>query len=124
MEAFETLLSIAKRKAKFDETSEWSNGAETYIHEIKNEVDEVIEELHKGRICYLEDELGDVLWDYVNALIALEQEKGIRVEAVLNRACRKYEQRVSGIENGKTWQEIKEVQNSMLAQEQTSMSSS
>lgn len=120
MEAFETLLSIAQRKARFDKTSNWSNGAETYINEIKNEVDEVLEELPKGRICYLEDELGDVLWDYVNTLIALEEEKGVSVESVLKRACRKYEQRVSGIESGKQWHEIKEIQNVMLAEEQAS----
>lgn len=118
MEAFETLLNIAQRKATFDKTSSWSDGAETYINEIKNEVDEVIEELPKGRVCYLEDELGDVLWDYVNALIALEGEKGVSVESVLKRACQKYEQRVSGIEGGKQWQEIKELQNAALAKEQ------
>ncbi|WP_413283422.1 MazG nucleotide pyrophosphohydrolase domain-containing protein [Vibrio sp. MA40-2] len=118
MEAFETLLKIAQRKAEFDKTSSWSNGAQTYIDEIKNEIDEVVEELPQGRVCYLEDELGDVLWDYLNMLVALEQEKGINVASVLQRACNKYEQRVSGIEAGKQWQEIKALQNVVLAEEQ------
>jgi len=55
MKEFDKLLGIAKRKAIFDETSTWSNGAETYLAEIKNEVDEVIEEIPKSRKCYLEN---------------------------------------------------------------------
>lgn len=117
MKEFDKLLNIAKRKTKFDKTNHWSKGAETYLFEIKNEVDEVLEEIPKSRQCYLEDELGDVLWDYLNVLTALEQEIGLDAKAVLSRACHKYEQRVSGIESGETWNSIKEIQNQALAVE-------
>ena len=120
MKEFDTLLEIAKRKAKFDDSHTWSNGSETYLAEIKNEVDEVVEEIPKSRQCYLEDELGDVLWDYLNILTALEKEACIEAKAVLARACRKYEQRISGIENGKTWAEIKEKQKAALELEHQS----
>lgn len=76
MEDFERLLNIAKRKTHFDVGNDWSNGSATYLAEIKKEVDEVIEEIPKSRLCYLEDELGDVLWDYLNILTALEKEVG------------------------------------------------
>jgi len=120
MKDFDKLVAIAKRKAKFDESNTWSNGSETYLAEIKNEVDEVIEEIPKSRKCYLEDELGDVLWDYLNILVALEKEVSIDLEAVLKRACEKYEERISGIENGKKWSKIKEKQKIALENEHKS----
>ena len=58
------------------------------------------EEIPLGRKCYLEDELGDVLWDYLSALVCLKKEKGINIESIFNRAFQKYEERVSGIECG------------------------
>lgn len=120
MKEFDILLGIAKRKAKFDESNTWSNGSETYLSGIKNEVDEVIEEIPKSRKCYLEDELGDVLWDYLNILAALEKEADIDSEAVLKRACEKYEERISGIENGQKWSDIKEKQKIALENEHKS----
>ncbi|GAA4842390.1 MazG nucleotide pyrophosphohydrolase domain-containing protein [Algivirga pacifica] len=118
MESFEKLLQIAKRKARFDQKSNWSNGSATYLSEIKKEVDEVIEEIPLKRRCYLEEELGDVLWDYLNILLALEQETDIRVSSVLDRACKKYDERISGIESGQSWDEVKQRQKIILAQEQ------
>lgn len=117
MKEFDALLAIAQRKANFDQGGSWSNGSETYLAEIKNEVDEVIEELPKSRPCYLEDELGDILWDYLNILTALEKEVGIDTKAVLTRACRKYEERISGIESGQKWSDVKEKQKIALALE-------
>jgi NTP pyrophosphatase (non-canonical NTP hydrolase) len=124
MKQFETLLNIAKRKSKFDEKNEWANGSQTYLEEIRKELDEVTDEIPKNRNRFLEDELGDVLWDYLNILLALEKENGIKVESVLNRACKKYDERISGIEQGKLWKDIKAVQKEALEQEQPSKSSS
>lgn len=117
MKPFKRLLSIARRKNVFDQTNPWSNGSSTYIAEICKEVQEVADEIAQDRQPYLEDELGDVLWDYLNLVLALEKEKGIKLEDVLARATRKYEERISGIENGVAWQEIKEKQKAALAQE-------
>ena len=117
MKTFETLLAIAKRKAVFDQNNTWFNGASTYLDAIKKEVDEVIEEIPKSRTNYLEDELADVLWNTLNALMALEQEAGISANNVLERACQKYEQRMTGIEAGVSWDEIKNEQKQALAAE-------
>lgn len=117
MTDFEWLLAIAARKAKFDESNDWANGSETYLAEIRKELDEVTEEIPKQRRCYLEDELGDVLWDYLNILLTLEKESAIRVDTVLQRACRKYEERISGIESGQLWRDIKARQKTVLAAE-------
>ena len=120
MEEFDKLLKIAKRKTQFDEKGTWSKGSQSYLAGIKNEVDEVIEETPKSRQCYLEDELGDILWNYLNVLTTMEKETGIEPKAVLIRACRKYEARVSAIESGIKWSEIKEQQNIALAIEYSS----
>ena len=118
MKDFQKLIQIVKRKAALDQGNAWSNGSSTYLEEIKKEVDEVVEEIPKQRDCYLEDELADVLWDYLNVLAALEQERGISSEAVLVRACDKYEERIAGLESGKRWADIKQVQKEKLAKEQ------
>jgi len=117
MKAFNQLLSIAKRKTHFDNQHARIDEYRRYLTAIKEEVDEVVEELPKNRQCYLEDELGDILWDYLNVLTSLEKEIGLDTETVLKRACQKYEQRMSGLEEGKKWADIKEKQKKALATE-------
>ena len=80
-------------------------------------MDEVSEEIPKHRLCYLEDELGDVLWDYLNALLALQKEAGVSVESVIQRACDKYQQRMATLEAAGSWDEIKRQQQQNLQQE-------
>ena len=118
MKEFDDLLAIAKRKLNFDQNNSFSNGSTTYLAEMKKEIDEVLEEIPKSRNCYLEEEIGDVLWDYLNVLAAMEKETGINPQAVLARACKKYDERVSGIEVGEFWENIKERQKLRLAAEQ------
>ncbi len=118
MEEFEKLLDIVKRKSLIDESSEWPSNSKNYLVELKSEIDEVAEELANNRDCYLEDELGDVLWDYLNLLVSLEKERGLKTQNILARACKKYEQRVSGVETGEQWKDVKERQKKALALEQ------
>ncbi len=118
MKEFEELLAIAKSKSDFEQNNSWPNGSTTYLTEMKKEIDEVLEEIPKSRNCYLEEELGDVLWDYLNVLATMEKETGINPQAVLVRACKKYDERVSGIEVGELWASIKERQKVRLAAEQ------
>lgn len=115
---FEQLLSIARRKSVIDTNSDWFNGSQTYLNEMRTELDEVLEEIPLNRRCYLEQELGDLLWDYLNLLLALESETEIQLESVLERACIKFEQRVNGLENGLSWSDIKARQKASLTEEQ------
>lgn len=117
MKEFDELLAIATRKSEFDLTNTWFKGVETYLVAIGKEVEEVREEIAQDRLCYLEDELGDVLWNYLNVLKALQREKGIDPQKVLARACKKYEQRVSAIESGSSWEAIKSQQKEALSEE-------
>lgn len=117
MKEFKTLLEIAKRKNNYDKTNPWSNGAVTYIEEMKKEIVEVMDEMREDRLCYLEEELGDILWDYLNMLLALVDERHIDIQTVFQRAILKYEERISGLENNIPWDEIKKVQKRRLKKE-------
>ncbi len=117
MHPFDQLTAIVKRKNKLDKAKQSQALSHSYLHEIKAEVDEVIEEIPNNRLCYLEDELADVLWDYLNAVSLLEKEQGVDLISVLIRACKKYDQRISAIEQGISWDEIKKTQKMQLAKE-------
>lgn len=118
MQQFAQLLKIVRRKSIIDQNNDWSEGSITYLNEIQKEIQEVLDELTKNRNCYLEEELGDVLWDYLNILIALEKERAVSVDSILNRCCQKYEERISGIEKGELWKNIKTIQKTRLVTEQ------
>ena len=115
MNEFDTLLKIAARKAIIDANSDWYQGPETYLSGIESELNEVRAELNKHRRVYIEDELADVLWDYVNVLQALAKEQGIDPQRVLARACQKYQERVTAIEQDQSWDEVKRRQSVELA---------
>ncbi|HFQ5197126.1 TPA: MazG nucleotide pyrophosphohydrolase domain-containing protein [Vibrio vulnificus] len=117
MKDFEQLLEVVLRKAKYDQSNSWYLGPHTYLNELKKEVDEVFDEIPRERTCYLEDELADVLWDYLNAIVALEKESEIRLDSILHRAYVKYSQCVAAIESGTDWADIKEAQKQALEQE-------
>ncbi len=117
MKELDTLLALARRKAVIDQSGTWSKGAVTYLEAIREELIEVEQEIPQQRTCYLEDELADILWNYLNSLVALEGEAGIDTSSVLRRACAKYQERVESIESGESWQEIKARQKRVLAQE-------
>lgn len=114
---FSSLFDIARRKAKYDNTNTWYKGSETYFDALYQELEEVGEEITQTRLCYLEDELGDVLWNYLNLLMALEKEQGIDPTSVLSRAVNKYQQRVATIENNGSWADVKAEQKLRLQQE-------
>lgn len=121
MKYLDKLIEVTKRKYEIDKTNSWSKGSITYLFEIINEIKEVEEELTHDRICYLEDELGDILWDYLNLVINLENERGVELSSIIERAFNKYDERISGIENCISWDIIKENQKEKLNNEQITL---
>ena len=115
------LLALAKTKSLIDQESGWASGAETYLDALAEEVGEVKDELYSDRECYLEDELADLLWNYLNALQVLENQQKISIEKVFARASTKYRQRIEGIQDGQRWADIKARQKQQLAQEHWDM---
>jgi NTP pyrophosphatase (non-canonical NTP hydrolase) len=111
------LMEIVIEKNRVDQLGDWSNGSSTYFNALKQELDEVADEVASGRRCYLEDELGDVLWDYLNFLLCLEKEEKINFDRVFERVIDKFKERVEGITHGESWDDIKARQKLRLAQE-------
>lgn len=116
------MLELVQKKHQIDQLSDWSEGSVTYFDAMRAELTEVEEELLSGRTCYLEDELGDVLWDYMNLLLNLESEGQISLANVFARAVNKYNERITGLQNGNTWDSVKDIQKQRLAQEHNSAS--
>lgn len=84
----------------------------TYLDWIREELEEVQEEIKEENSVYLEDELGDVFWDYLCLLHSLENEWKISsVEKVFERCYKKFGERVGyNWDWWNNWQEIKDKQ--------------
>ena len=95
---------------------------ETYIDWIHAELNEAIDEIAHHNSVYLEDELGDVFWDYMCLLHSLEEDGYIDKQKVFARCYKKFSERiwVNG-DGGKTWQEVKDIQKQELKEEHEKM---
>ncbi|PKH59328.1 nucleotide pyrophosphohydrolase [Shewanella sp. Choline-02u-19] len=117
MNNIKQLLAIAEKKIEIDQNGTWSKGSITYYKAMFDELEEVKEEMDSNRKCYLEDELGDILWVYMCLLKNLEAEGTILTERVFERALKKYKERLDGINDGVGWTEIKKRQKETLTLE-------
>ncbi|WP_238971062.1 MULTISPECIES: MazG nucleotide pyrophosphohydrolase domain-containing protein [Vibrio harveyi group] len=112
------LLELANAKVIRDQKGTWSKGSITYYEAMFEELLEVKAEVDSGRQCYLEDELGDILWVYMCMISHMEAEGKISVSRVFKRSLEKYQMRIDGIEAGKSWDDIKQTQKIRLKDEQ------
>lgn len=103
----EELQKIAALKSQRDIKGTWFQGSSTYLDALVEEVSEVKEELLSGRQCFLEDELGDLLWDFVCLIEHLELEGKVDKERVFQRSVSKYAERVTNRPPGETWDDVK-----------------
>lgn len=121
----EQLIKTVETKNNLDQNRECFQWSKTYFDALIEEAEEVRKELKEGNRVHLEDELGDVLRVYLNLLEILEHEWKISsLESVLNRAEKKFEERItfiSGAEGeewkAQAWQDIKKIQKQRLAEE-------
>ena len=80
-------------------------------------------EFEEEKRVYLEDELGDVFWDYICLLESLEQTGKISKQKVFERCYTKFSERLNvtdGSDNG-DWQEVKKKQKERIMSEQNSL---
>lgn len=124
-ELLEKILTLSENRIKFLRTSdgdwfyEWS---QTFYDAILDEMREVKIEIDTWKRVLLEDELGDVFWDYICFLEALEREWKIIKEKVYERALEKYSERLNLDGSSRwTWQSIKNQQKQKLIKEQESL---
>jgi NTP pyrophosphatase (non-canonical NTP hydrolase) len=94
----EKILHLAAHRIQFFHSSEytldWYRGSETYIDGIWDEIYEVHKEIRENNHVFLEDELGDVFWNFSCLLASLEKEGKIDASRVFARAYKKYSERV------------------------------
>lgn len=111
------LQTVAKDKAEKDLKGEWYQGYQTYLDALSDEILEVKAELELERRCFLEDELGDLLWNTVCLLEHLELAGKIDKNQVFRRAVIKYSERVIERQKGETWNDVKSRQKQALKNE-------
>ena len=95
-----------------------------YFKEIINEIGETKEEFKNSNVVYLEDECGDVFYDYIMILKLLERDGYIRsMENVFEHSLQKFSERYEMFkykteeEQQKYWNEIKKKQKIKLTEE-------
>ena len=104
--------------SKWDEMT-WYKWSKTYWKYLKKEISEAEAEINTNKV-YLEDELGDVLWDYLCLLNSLKSEwKITSVEKVIDRALTKFSWRINEVtwDYNWDWEEIKKTQKIQIEKE-------
>ena len=117
LENMEKIINLSKERIKYLEkrTEPWYKWYETYISGIKNELQEVEDELKGNNTVFLETELWDIFWAYICLLHSLEENWYINnKENIFERCYKKFSERLSWIEKWLTWDDIKKIQKKEL----------
>ena len=120
-DSFKKLLTLSDRNIKENPFSTRKNLPLSYMKEIVGEIEEVKNEYKNNNSIYLEDELGDVLWDYLMVLQSLKKDGYIdSIDKVFDRAVEKYSERMEILDlddrkdAGALWSKIKRGQKKIL----------
>ena len=124
MDDLKEIIELAEYKSKIDK----KRGEEKYfdfnwlLNEISNELLEVKEEIKPKNIPYLEDELGDILWGWIILVQKLKEQNLVTShQNILQRALKKYQERILPLNGDKSdyeiWQRVKESQKEALRDE-------
>ena len=120
------ILKLAEIRMKYLHAGGWHGfykWPKTFIDWLIAEIDEEKVEFEEEKRVFLEDELGDVFWDYICLLDSLELNGKISKQKVFERCYRKFSERLNitdGRDNG-DWQEVKKNQKERLMSEQNSL---
>ena len=122
MKQIDALNKLSEKRIKYflsRKTNPWYKWSQTYWEHLLKEIQEAKDEINTHKV-FLEDELWDVMWDFLCLLNSLKQEGKITsVEKVLERAWNKFSQRID-VETGAykwDWDKIKERQKEELQKE-------
>ncbi len=115
MKNIEKILKLSEKRIDYliNMDNGWYVDHTTFLNGLYEEIDEAKAEIKKNNSVYLEDELGDVFWDLMMVLIALEKEWLITREKVFERAYKKFSERIDYVQSRDelaSWEEIKAVQ--------------
>ncbi len=110
---FLDLLTIARKNVRENPSIKSENTqsvTERYFQGLRDEVQEVKEEMRENNEIRLVDELSDIAWDYAVLLSVLEDRGYIpSVDAVIEHANEKYTERMPAFlqASQELWEEIK-----------------
>lgn len=92
---------------------------ETFFTEILKEIQEAKDEVKENNSVYLEDELGDIFWDYLCLIETLKREWKIEsTENVFKRCYKKFSWRIDEETwVNRDWQAVKKAQKEELKKE-------
>ncbi len=122
MEKFRDILDIARENIRNNPSLQGRPSEEValqYLAGLKDEVEEVRDEVKENNRIHLEDELSDIAWDYACVLAQLEQAGYIEsAEAVIAHGLTKYSQRAPAFLEAteEPWEAVKAKQKAELKQ--------
>ncbi|NUJ97630.1 nucleotide pyrophosphohydrolase [Candidatus Gracilibacteria bacterium] len=122
-DTFKKIFFLSQKRIEDLENDDkgWYNGYETFLKGMREEIGEMEQELKENNSVHLEDELGDILWDYLSFINVLEKRNYISsAEKVFERIHKKYGERLKAVYGQNTenaWYEIKKKQKEELQQE-------
>lgn len=96
--SIQPILTLAEKRLTFLTaygSPGFYHGSETFLEGIKDELDEVAIEMKDKNHVYLEDELGDIFWDYICLIENLEHEGKITKKRVFERCYKKFSERLN-----------------------------
>ena len=124
MQEINELINLAKQKHQIDLKRDAVKHIDPnwLLNQLTSEIEEVKEEIKPSNLPYLEDELADILWNWMMLVELLQGKEYVGShEAIIKRAIKKYEERVSplnGDDADKTiWDKVKARQKLELAEE-------
>lgn len=123
MKNLEKILNLSQKRIDYfcdeENVRNWYQGSETYFRSIITETEEARAENREQNHIYLEDELGDIFWNFCCLLSSLEREGKISHKKEVFRRCyQKFSERI-GEEGrgGHNWDEVKKSQKIALKKE-------
>ena len=124
MENLKKLINLAKHKQQIDIKRGEAKFMNPHwlLDSIRDEVEEVREEIKPNNTAHLEDELSDILWGWMVLVEKLNDSEYVGThEAVIKRALKKYEERILPLKGDASdheiWCEVKAKQKVMLEEE-------
>ncbi len=120
MEKFRDILNLARENIRSNPSLQGRSAEDValqYLGGLKDEVEEVRDEIKEHNRVHLEDELSDIAWDYACLLAQLEQVGYIdSAENVITHGLSKYSERAPAFleDSEDMWDAIKTKQKSEL----------
>ncbi len=124
LQTLQQIMNLAEKRIQYlniNGGEGWYHGSISHFDGMFHELEEARIELEEWNHVYLEDELGDVFWDYLCFLEWLEQEGKIDKKRVMERCYKKFSERLGPDASGTWWNEIKKRQKMELEEEQKSV---